>query len=100
MRPLRAHAVAFAAGAAAVAGFSPLDLFPVLLAALAVLLHLWVGADSPRAAFRIGFWFGLGLFLAGVSWVYVSLSRFGGMPAPLAAFATLALCAFLALFPA
>jgi apolipoprotein N-acyltransferase len=92
--------IAFVSGAAAVAGFSPLDLFPVLLLSLAVLLHSWTNAPSPRAAFSTGFWFGLGFFLAGVSWVYVSLSRFGGMPAPLAAFATLAFCAFLALFPA
>src|SRR6185436_20060040 len=32
------------------------------------------------------------------SWVYVSLHRFGAMPMPLAATATLAWCAFLALF--
>jgi apolipoprotein N-acyltransferase len=91
---------AFLAGAAAVLGFSPLDLFPALLLALAVLVHLWVRAATPRAAFLAGFLFGLGFFLAGVSWVYVSLHRFGGMPAPLAAFATLGFCAFLALFPA
>ena len=100
MTPRRAHAIAFAAGAAAVAGFSPLDVFPAALVALAALLHLWARAETPRAAGLAGFWFGLGLFLAGVSWVYVSLSRYGGMPAPLAGFATLAFCAFLALFPA
>jgi apolipoprotein N-acyltransferase len=65
----------------------------------AVLAHLWLRA-SPRACFWIGFAFGMGLFVAGVSWVYVSLSRFGGMPAPLAGFATLCFCALLALFPA
>lgn len=90
----------FLAGAAAVAGFSPLDFFPATLAGLAVLIHLWVRAPSPRAAFLAGWLFGLGFFLAGVSWVYVSLNRFGAMPAPLAAFATLGFCAFLALFPA
>jgi len=57
-------------------------------------------AASPPAAFRIGFFFGLGLYGAGASWVYVSLNRFGAMPMPLAATATLAWCAFLALFPA
>jgi apolipoprotein N-acyltransferase len=94
------HAAAFLAGAAAVLGFSPLDFFPATLLALAVLVHLWMRAPSPRAAFLAGFLFGLGMLLAGVSWVYVSLNRFGGMPGPLAAFATLGFCAFLALFPA
>ncbi|MGH8442875.1 MAG: apolipoprotein N-acyltransferase, partial [Nevskiaceae bacterium] len=94
------HGAAILAGAAAVLGFSPLDVFPITLAALAVLVHLWVRAPSPRAAFLAGFLFGLAFFLAGVSWVYVSLNRFGAMPAPLAAFATLGFCAFLALFPA
>jgi len=97
---LAPHAIAFIAGAAAVLGFSPLDFFPATLVALAALIHLWVRASSPRAAFLAGFLFGLGFFLAGVSWIYVSLHRFGAMPAPLAAFATLAFCAFLALFPA
>ncbi len=97
---LAPHAAAFLAGAAAVLGFSPLDFFPATLLAFTVLVHLWMRAASPRAAFLAGLLFGLGLFLAGVSWVYVSLHRFGAMPGPLAAFATLCFCAFLALFPA
>jgi apolipoprotein N-acyltransferase len=100
VRPPAAHAVAFVAGAAAVAGFSPLDFFPATLLALAALVHLWVLAPSPGAAFRLGYFFGLGLYGAGASWVYVSLHRFGAMPMPLAGTATLAWCAFLALFPA
>ena len=63
-------------------------------------MHLWITARTPRAAAWTGFWFGLGLFLTGVSWVYISLHRFGAMPAPLAAIATLAFCAILALYPA
>ena len=94
------HAAAFVAGAAAVLGFSPFDFFPATLAALAVLVHLWVRAPTPQCAFRLGFFFGLGLYGAGVSWVYISLHRFGAMPMPLAAAATLGFCAFLALFPA
>ena len=42
----------------------------------------------------------LGLFGAGVSWVYIALQTFGGMPAPLAAVATAGLVAFLSLYPA
>ena len=87
-------------GALAVAGFAPLYLFPLPLAALAVLA--WAGgrAPSPLRAAGLGFAFGAGFFLAGVSWVYVSLHDFGAMPAPLAAVATLLFCVFLALFPA
>ena len=99
-RGLSRICVAFLAGAASVLGFSPFDFLPATLAALAVLFHLWVGAPSPRAAFRAGFFFGLGMFVCGVSWVYVSMHRFGAMPAPLAAIATFGFCAFLALFPA
>jgi apolipoprotein N-acyltransferase len=93
-------ALALACGAASVLGYSPVDAFVVWLAATAVLAHLWVRAETPRAAAWTGFWYGLGLFGAGVSWVYVSMSEFGNMAAPLAVVATLGLCAFLALFPA
>jgi apolipoprotein N-acyltransferase len=99
-RGLSLFFIAFLAGATAVLGFSPFDFFPATLAALVVLVHLWASAPSPRAAFGLGFFFGLGLYGAGVSWVYVSLNRFGAMPVPLAAAATFAFCAFLALFPA
>jgi apolipoprotein N-acyltransferase len=93
-RPL----VAFLAGAAMVPAYAPVEWFPLALAALAVLIHLWLGAQGPRAAAWAGFWFGMGMYLAGVSWVYISMHRFGAMAAPLAAFATLALCAVLALY--
>jgi apolipoprotein N-acyltransferase len=89
----------FVAGAASVAAFAPLGFYPLALLAFAWLVHAWSDA-SPRRALAAGFWFGLGLFGAGVSWVYVSMHDIGGMPAPLAALATLGLCAFLALFPA
>lgn len=99
-RPAARAALALAAGAASVLAFSPFDFWPLGLAAHALLVHLWLRAESPRAAAALGYAFGLGLFGAGVSWVYVSLHRFGAMPAPLAAFATLCFCAWLAVFPA
>lgn len=68
--------------------------------ALAFLLRAWTRAATPLAAAALGFAFGAGLFLGGVSWVYVSLHDFGLMPAPLAAAATLLFCLYLALFPA
>ncbi|MGZ5710525.1 MAG: apolipoprotein N-acyltransferase, partial [Burkholderiales bacterium] len=96
----RAALIAFVLGAVSVAGFAPLYLFPLPLLTLTLLMWLWRASDSPKRAAILGWWFGLGYFLTGVSWVYVSLHTFGAMPAPLAAFFTLVFCAFLALFPA
>src|ERR1044071_4820786 len=87
----------FIAGAATVFAFAPVGFFPIALLSFAWLAHLWSGA-GPRRAFLTGFAFGLGLFGAGVSWVYVSLHTFGGMPAPLAGLATFLFCALLADF--
>jgi len=88
------------AGAATVAGFAPLYAWPVPIATLAVLFLAWTRCGAPHQAALAGFAFGMGLHLAGVSWVYVSLHQFGHMPAPLAALATVLFCAYLALFPA
>jgi len=91
---------AFAAGAATVFGFAPLGAALLPLVTLALLFVLWQDAPSSRAAARIGFAFGVGLFGVGVSWVYVAIHTFGGMPAVLAAIGTAGFVAYLALFPA
>jgi apolipoprotein N-acyltransferase len=96
---VRSSLIAFALGALAVAAFAPLGLFPLALFAAAWLAREWSLA-SPWQAFRSGYAFGFGLFVAGVSWIYVSLHDIGGMPAIVAGFATFLFCAFLALFPA
>ena len=93
-------AVPAIAGAACVLGFAPFYLWPVPIAALAVLFAAWERCTSPRRAALEGYAFGLGYFLVGVSWVYVSLHDFGSMPAALAGLATLLFCAYLAIFPA
>lgn len=98
--PRTTSVVAFVLGAAAVLGFAPFGLWPLTLLSQAALFALWSRAATPRAAAASGFAFGLGLFGAGVSWVYIALSTFGGMPGPLAALATALFCAYLALFPA
>lgn len=90
---------ASALGAASVAAFAPLAWFPLLWLTLAGLFLLLRGATSPRQAFLLGWAFAGGLFLVGVSWVYVSLSVFGGMPVWLAGPATVLFCAVLALIP-
>jgi apolipoprotein N-acyltransferase len=92
--------VAFLLGGLCVLGYAPFHLFPVPVLALALLFRMWARAGSRRAAAVLGFAWGFGFFGAGVSWVYISMHDFGGMPLPLAVAATLLLAAFLALFPA
>jgi apolipoprotein N-acyltransferase len=95
-----AFILSFALGAVSVAGFAPLAWFPLPIVALAGLMLIWRSAATNKIAALHGYAFGLGLFLFGVSWVYVSLADFGGMPLPLAALATLLFCMILALYPA
>jgi len=95
-----ALAAAFAAGAVAVAGFAPFYLWPLPISALAVLFAMWMRESRPWRAFAVGYAFGLGFFLVGVSWVYVSLHDYGGMPMILTALAVLLFCGYLALWPA
>ena len=102
MPPMLAALATLAAlllGAATVFSFAPFgaSFLPALM--LAGLFALWLRA-SPRRAFWLGFVFGVGLFAAGVSWVYIALSTFGDMPTLLAALGTAGFCAYLALFPA
>jgi apolipoprotein N-acyltransferase len=91
---------ALAAGAATVFGFAPFGLSALPIVTLSLLVVLWQGAASARSAAAMGFAFGLGLFGAGASWVFIALNTFGGMPLPIAALATAGFCAFLALYPA
>jgi apolipoprotein N-acyltransferase len=97
---MRRSLLALSLGAASVFGFAPFALFPLPVLTLAWLFRSWRQAATPCAAAWLGFCFGLGFFLAGVSWVYVSLHDVGGMAAPVALVATLLFCAYLAMFPA
>ena len=98
--PRRQIIVAILLGGLAVLGYAPFYFYPATILALAGLFYLWRNAASARRMAALGFAFGLGLFGTGVSWIYISLHDFGGMPMLLAAFATAAFCAFIALFPA
>lgn len=92
-------AIALIAGAGLVLSFSPTGYYPLAIVFPAILFYFWSKASSARAAW-LGFLFGLGLFGAGASWVYVSIHEFGFMPAPLAAILVFLFVAYLALFPA
>ncbi len=88
-----------ASGAAGVLCFAPFGLFWLAPLVWLGLFQLLRGAGTVRQAALTGLAFGLGFFLTGVSWVYVSLSVFGGMPWWLAGIAAFLFCAVMSLFP-
>lgn len=102
-RPLRLIA-ALLLGAVSVLAYAPIGWFPLIWLTLSGLFALLDrSADEGRNARQgalIGAAFGFGMFITGVSWVYVSLSVFGGMPAPVAALATFLFCCLLSAYPA
>lgn len=89
--------VSLACGAVQVLGFAPFHLWPLSLAVAAG--WIWcVHKASARPMFAWAFLFALGQYLAGVSWVYVSIHHFGGAPVWLAAILVVVLSAYLALY--
>lgn len=84
------------AGALQPLAFAPFNLYPLAVLALLPLFILWLGA-SPRRAAWYGLLYGMGMFGAGVSWVYVAIHVFGHSAAPLAALLTLLFVLVLAL---
>ncbi|HEY5994636.1 MAG TPA: apolipoprotein N-acyltransferase [Gallionellaceae bacterium] len=97
---LKIALLAFAAGLLAFFAAAPFHLFPLTVVSLALLFLLWFRAGSPRAAAWLGFFFGLGIYGAGISFIYVALHDYGDMHPLLAAAVTLLAGAFLALFSA
>lgn len=95
----RGDFLALIAGAILPLAFAPFDLFPLAVLAPVLLFWSWLGL-TPRRAWRRGYWFGLGMFGAGVNWVFVSMYEFGGVSMGLSLFLTTVFVLFLALFPA
>lgn len=93
-------ATAFLLGAASALSFAPLGWWPLIWPIMGGLFLLADNADNSRRAAWLGLCFGLGAFLTGVSWVYVSISEFGGLPPALALISAFLFCLVLALFPA
>jgi len=97
---LRLFLAPFALGAAAVLGFAPFQFYFIPPVTLVALLLIWLQCRTLGAAAAVGFVFGAGMFLTGVSWVYVSLHVYGGMAMPVAALFTLLFCLIQACYPA
>ena len=77
--------------------FSPFDIWPL---AFLSLIFLTSALIKPRilSGFKLAYYWGLGCFSVGASWVYVSIHEFGFVPIPGAILLTFAFVAFLSLF--
>ena len=87
----------FGAGAISVLAFAPFAMAWVPFMTLPVLMVMWLMA-TPKQGALAGYFFGLGLFLVGTSWVYNSLSIYGGMPLWMGSIAVLGFASIMAGF--
>jgi len=78
--------------------FAPFDLFPIALLSIAALFYIVEHTPELRRVLLRGYLFGVGYFGLGVSWVAISMVRFGGMSLPLSIALTALLVLFLALY--
>jgi len=75
----RGEVVSVIAGVLMPLAFAPFDIFPLVFISLAALFFLFQSTDSTLRVFFRGYLFGIGYFGLGVTWVSVSMVRFGGM---------------------
>lgn len=97
--PSYATWLSLAAGLAYPLAFAPFGLAPLAILSIAALLLLCTGT-SPRMAARRGFVWGVGAYLGGLHWLYISLHTFGNAPLWLALPLMLGLVAIMAFYPA
>jgi apolipoprotein N-acyltransferase len=89
--------VALALGALQTVAYVHTAWWPLQLLCAAVLAYMVWRATSMRAA-MLGWVYGVGWLGAGVWWLFISMHRYGHLPAVLAALAVLALAAALSLY--
>ena len=91
------HAIAALAGALSTLSFAPYQLWPLGMLSVALLYQGLREVNSKQAAVRGAAW-GLGLFVSGVSWIYISIHVHGNASPLLAGLLTGGLELILSLF--
>ena len=89
--------LAAVAGVAHALSFAPLELWWLQVLATGGLVALLANARPATAALR-GWVFGFAWLLAGLWWIYISLHRFGNLPAWLSVLSVAVLAALLAIY--
>ncbi len=81
--PLLFYVAATLAGAALPLAFAPFGFWLAAPLSAGILCFLLTGT-APRTAFRLAWWFGVGFYGTGTSWIYVSIHTYGAASTPLA----------------
>lgn len=76
MQGWKGSLMALVAGGLMPLAFAPFGWYPLALVSLTLLFISWDNNSSRQAAWR-GWLFGLGMFGAGVSWIFVAIHVFG-----------------------
>ena len=96
-QPRLSRLICFAAGCLTTLAFEPFGLSIVIPILLLPLMFLWTSI-APRDAAGHSFWYGLGLFLTGTYWIYISVVVFGQAPTWIALLLMFGLSAIMALY--
>jgi len=91
---------ALLSGAVLTAAFAPHDLWWLGLLSPAVLLWLWRWAPTPREGAWLGWMFGIGLYVTGTWWLYISIRVIGQAPIAIALLVMGALVLLMAVYQA
>lgn len=98
LKPGKMHLIALVLGAVSVTAFAPLNLSPLMLLSLAGLFYLWQQSGSLGDGAKLGFYFGLGIFGFGLSWLFQSMHSYSEVILPVAVLLTLGWVVYHALF--
>jgi apolipoprotein N-acyltransferase len=97
---LKALLFAAVAGGLSLFSFDPFGWWPLQFPILAWLFYQVGMGSSVKRATYLGWAFGFGWSVAGMHWLYIAITRFGGLPAVLGAVAIALLGLYMGLFGA
>ncbi len=95
----RGDLLALIAGGLLPFAFAPYELYPLAIVSLVTIFLLWLDSSVRRAMWR-GLLFGIGMFGAGMWWVFISIYYYGNVNLPLSLFITSMFVLVFSTFPA